>query len=91
MKNCVSWPFRCKREQNRHIFCQDAGHAQSKGDAKCRVPQHAGPPRGPANESEGTKKTQSQRKKEQEAQLGVTGFDEGCVTEPKEDAKHQRC
>lgn len=90
MKNCISWPFRSKRKQNCHVFCQDAGHAQSKGDAKRRVSQHAGPPRGPADESEGTKETQTQRKKEQEAQLRVTGFDERCVTEPKIDAKHQR-
>lgn len=44
VKNCVSRPFCCKCEQNSHSFCQDTGHAESKGDAKCRVPQHAGPP-----------------------------------------------
>lgn len=88
VKSCVSRPFCCKCEQNRHSFRQDAGHAECKGDAKRRVSQHAGPPRGPADESEGTKEAQSQREKKEEAQLRVTGFDKRCVTEPKKDAKH---
>ena len=40
--------------------------------------QHAGPLRGPADEGQRTQETQSQGEEQQEAQLRVVGFDNGC-------------